>query len=66
MKLQVDFALLDVKRGRAGLLKACGGPRGRVRIPVTITGFVTGAWGHDDGVSREFEIDVTEATVKLP
>ena len=63
MKIQSTFALLDVKRGRVGLLKACGGIEGNARIPVTITGFITGAWGHDDGESREFEIEVSKAEI---
>ena len=63
MKLQSDFALLDVKRGRVGLLKTCGGDHGPARIPVTITGFITGAWGHDDGDSREFQVTVTKAEI---
>jgi hypothetical protein len=59
--LKSGFALLDVKGGRKALFKALG-YTGRSNdaapIPVTITGFIVGAWGDDDGVSREFEIDV--------
>lgn len=57
MKLQSDFALLDVKRGRKGLVKRT--QKGE-RIPVTITGYIAGQWGHDDGESIEFEFKVLE------
>ena len=50
------FALLDVKRGRKQLLRRL---RSETRIPVTITGFITHVWGHDDGTSIEFAVDVT-------
>ncbi len=63
MKIQSTFALLDVKRGRVGLLKACGGEGGDARIPVTITGFITRAWGNDDGESREFTVEVSKVEV---
>jgi len=56
MKIQSNFALLDVKHGRKGLEKALSkGP-----IPVTITGNLTGVWGNDDGESVEFEVEVTK------
>ena len=59
MKVSSDFALLDVTKGRIQLLKdVTNGP-----IPVTITGFITGRWGHDDGVSIEFSVDVTEVKI---
>ncbi len=59
--LKSDFALLDVKQGRGALFKALGytGRSDAAPIPVTITGFLVGAWGDDDGVSREFEVEVT-------
>ena len=62
--IKSDFALLDVKRGRGALFKALGHTgrkpgTGAAPIPVTITGFILGAWGNDDGTSREFEIQVT-------
>lgn len=70
MKLTSDFAILDVKNGRNKLLKRVQGegfgPTGRptgARIPVTITGFIVGAYGGDDGTSREFEVEVTDLTV---
>ena len=69
MKISSDFALLDVKKGRKKLFKHLGftpygpNPNGDKRIPVTITGYIVGAWGEDDGVIREFQIDVTDIVV---
>jgi hypothetical protein len=59
--LKSSFAILDVKQGRGPLFKSLGFPRkdGPAPIPVTITGFIVGAWGEDDGTSREFEVDVS-------
>lgn len=61
MKLTSDFALLDVKKGRKDLFKKLG-YSGRqeppARVPITITGYLVGAWGGDDGVSQEFEVEV--------
>lgn len=60
MKLQSDFALLDVKRGRARLAKEIkSGPR----IPVVIHGWIDHQWGDDDGTSIEFAVDVTKVEV---
>ena len=71
MKIESTFALLDVQKGRRKLLSEVGGngigktgqPTGK-RIPVTITGFVVGAWGGDDGTSREFQVDVTNVEIQ--
>ena len=59
--LKSSFALLDVKQGRGPLFKALGytGRSGAAPVPVTITGYLVGAWGQDDGTSREFEVEVT-------
>jgi hypothetical protein len=56
MKLTSNFTLVDVQRGRAELAKhfEVGGPS----IPITITGYIDGIWGHDDGVSQEFQMAV--------
>ncbi len=68
-KIQSTFALLDVKHGRVGLLREVGGrgtdvpPTGR-RVPVVITGEIVEAWGHDDGESREFEVQVTSVKIR--
>jgi len=67
MKLQSDFALLDVKRGRKALDKMM--PPGsqplskRDRIPVIIRGFISHRHGADDGISIEFGVDVTSVEV---
>lgn len=50
-----DFALLDVKTGRAALAKRI--EKGE-RIPVVVRGVLYSQWGHDDGTSIEFEVDV--------
>lgn len=50
-----DYALLDVKRGRAALLKRL--KTGPVRIRVDMT--VDYAYGRDDGTSIEFCCTVT-------
>lgn len=65
MKLKSDFAILDVKSGRASLFKKFDGVRrgkipSGVRIHVTITGYIDGVHGNDDGVSREFSVHVTK------
>lgn len=65
MKLKSDFAILDVKAGRAALAKrfqsrpALGPCPEDMRVPVTIRGFIDGIHSRDDGVSREFSVDVT-------
>lgn len=66
-KITSDFAVLNIKKGRKKLRKVVGnhGWTG-VRVPVTITGFVTSTWSQDDGTSIEFEVDVTELLVGEP
>jgi hypothetical protein len=54
-----EFALLDVKRGRVELARRIN--RGEKRIPVTIRGYITEVWGYDDGISIEFQVEVTSA-----
>lgn len=62
--IKSDFAILDVKVGRAALAKhfkdrpALGECPPKMRIPVTITGYIDGIHGSDDGVSREFSMTV--------
>ena len=69
MKIQSDFALLDVKKGRKALFKLLGpspsGPKPNEdkKVRVTITGYIVGAWGDDDGTSREFQVDVDSVEV---
>lgn len=66
LKIESDFALLDVKKGRKTLSKVFDKNQ-NARIPVTICGFLIGQWGHDDGTSIEFEVEVNEAKLgRLP
>lgn len=64
MNIKSDFAILDVKAGRAALNKhfsdrpRLGQCPHKMRVPVTITGYIDGVHGDDDGVSREFCIVV--------
>ena len=69
-RLKSSFAVLDVERGRAKLAAhfamnphTAGPTPDRFRIPVTITGYIDGVWGPDDGVSQEFWVSVTDVTV---
>jgi len=55
--IKSDFALLDVKLGRRALADEFK-KQPRLRIPVTITGFITGVSSRDDGESIEFTVDV--------
>lgn len=65
MKLKSDFALLDVKTGRAALNKRCGKNHDlRERVPVIIKGYITHRHGDFDGVSQEFGVEVTSVEVK--
>jgi hypothetical protein len=63
--IQSNFAILDVKTGRAALHKRFkkrdffGECPERMRIPVLIRGYIDGIWGGDDGASREFSVVVT-------
>jgi hypothetical protein len=71
MKLQSDFALLDVKRGRRQLDKLVdrNGKTGAEkhdlpeRIPVVIHGWITHRHGRDDGVSQEYGVEVDRVEV---
>ena len=66
MKLQSDFALLDVRRGRRQLDKLCdkaGGNDLPKRIPVVIHGWITHRHGSDDGVSQEYGVEVDRVEV---
>jgi hypothetical protein len=72
MKLQSNFALLDVKRGRKTLDRMIdrNGKSGAEthdlpeRIPVVIHGWITHRHGHDDGESQEFGVAVERVEVK--
>ena len=54
--IDCTFAILDVKKWRGALCKRVS--IDGERIPVTITGFITGVISQDDGVSQEFQVDV--------
>ena len=62
-KIDSDFALLDVKRGRVKLAKRINA--GETRIPVTIRGYITTVHSNDDGTSIEFQVDVTDAIERV-
>ena len=63
-RIKSTFALLDVKSGRKALLKLS--PDHNTKIPVTIEGYIAGPWGHDDGESMEFNVEVTSAVLGEP
>lgn len=71
MEIKSDFALLDVKAGRGALNKhfakrpRLGECPPALRIPVTVTGYIDGVWGGDDGVSREFTMVVQSVKPKV-
>lgn len=61
-----SFALLDVMKGRAALEKVVAAG---YKIPVYITGYIqngASGVGGDDGVSREFSIDVEAVVMEDP
>ena len=64
MKIKCEYALIDVTTGRSKLTKLLqdvppiGPCPTTLRIPVTLTGYVTRIHSNDDGVSREFSVDV--------
>ena len=65
MKIQAGMAILDVKKGRKALYKEFKHlPFEAVRIPITITGYIVGVWGEDDGIRREFEVEVSSVKVQ--
>jgi hypothetical protein len=65
MKLQSDFALLDVKRGRKALAKLMpnGSNKTDYVIPVVIKGYISHRHGNDDGISIEFGVEVTSVEI---
>lgn len=56
LTLKSGFALLDVKAGRAKVRAAL---KKNQKINVVIRGTLSTAWSRDDGISQEFQIDVT-------
>ena len=65
MKLQSDFAVLDVKLGRK-LLRHSLKKNGPGSVSVIIHGTIEEEHGGDDGVSQEFGINVTRVEVPKP
>lgn len=68
MDVTSDFVLLDVKEGQDQLSahfsdKVIGPSRPELHLPVVIKGYIYGAIGHDDGVSIEFGVNVTDVTI---
>lgn len=57
--MKSDFAILDVKAGRAALLKRVEAGE---RVKVIIRGTISTVWGSDDGTSQEFTVDVSSLT----
>ncbi len=65
MKIKSDFALLDVKTGRAALNRQCGKDHNmKERVPVIIRGYITHRHGNSDGISQEFGVEVTSVEVQ--
>lgn len=66
-RIGIEFAIVSIKAGRKTICRLVGDNRGDgVRVPITLTGYLTYAWGHDDGIDQEFAMDVESATVELP
>lgn len=66
--VKIDWAFVDVKRGRNALATIIG-PRNapvRYRVPITLTGHLTEIGSRDDGTSIEFEMTVAEAKLGAP
>ena len=51
MSFKSDFAILDVKAGRAALMKRVEAGN---KVRILIEAEIDSVYGHDDGVSREF------------
>jgi len=61
-QISSGFALLDVKKGRDALKRHFD--NGGEPLDVVITGRVYDVHGMDDGVSREFSVEVTGAELR--
>ncbi len=64
MNVKSKFAILDVGHGRKALAKMVGGFSGGGDINVVIYGKITHQWGHDDGESIEFAVNVEKVEVQ--
>ena len=64
--ITTDYAVLDVKVGRAALARhfedrpPLGPCPVHLRVPVTIVGYIDDCIGTDDGISNEFSMVVEE------
>lgn len=63
-EIEADFATLDVKRGRQDLndhfkdRPKLGECPPEMRVPIVIRGYIDDVISHDDGVSREFGVQI--------
>ena len=55
-KTKIQFALVSIRDGRAGIRKRLAAGEQPV---ITITGRLVSTWSRDDGTDQEFAIDVT-------
>ena len=69
MKLKIKHAVVDITTGRKEFSKRFAerphfGPcPEQMRVPITITGYIDGIFGDDDGTSQEFTVCVTKLDV---
>lgn len=63
MKIRSTFAILDVKDGREALAKHFE-VNGAKPLRIQIEADIVSIWGNDDGVSREFQLEVKSAEIQ--
>lgn len=61
-KFKSTYAILDVQQGRNALRKFLAANAG---LPVVIHAIITDPYGHDDGTSIEFNVEVVKVTSSL-
>jgi len=61
---EISFALVDIKRNRHALAKLVRDHK--QKIPITLTGYLTGQWSGDDGTSIELEMNVETSKLGKP
>lgn len=61
---KITFAIVDVRGGRKALAKLVKDHKRK--IPITLKGHIVGQWSGDDGVSIEFDMDVTSQKIGKP
>lgn len=54
--LESSFAIVSVRGGREGLARRL---YANERVPVVIRGFIVNPWSRDDGIDREFSVEVS-------